>query len=77
MKDAKGNDIIIGQSVVVEGKRGTIQTIRNDGHLTRVAISDGRIIFAVSREINPYREGHHTKCIWGDCQGGCWDIFYE
>lgn len=23
------------------------------------------------------RRRHHPKCEWDDCQGGCWDLFYE
>lgn len=23
------------------------------------------------------RPGHHSRCEWDDCQGGCHDLFYE
>jgi hypothetical protein len=23
------------------------------------------------------RTGHHPKCEWSDCQGGCFDLYYE
>lgn len=23
------------------------------------------------------RVGHHRLCDWDDCQGGCWDLYYE
>jgi hypothetical protein len=77
MKDNQGSKITIGQSVVVDGKRGIVQSIRNDDHFARVVFPDGDTIFAVEREIRIIRNGHHTKCVWEDCQGGCWDIFYE
>ena len=74
MKDSSGNNIFIGATVMVDGKRGAVVSIRNDNHFARVAFPDGEIIFAVSREISVIREGHHSACTLSDCQGGCWDM---
>jgi hypothetical protein len=77
VKDRSENNLFIGANVLVDGKVGTIISIRNDNHFARVAFSDGEIIFAVSQEILLVRKGHHSKCTFLDCQGGCWDIFDE
>jgi len=28
-------------------------------------------------KLTSFKKGHHPKCEWDDCQGGCHDIFYE
>ena len=74
MKDSSGNNLFVGAVVMVDGKRGTVRSIRNDDHFARVAFPNGESIFAVSREIFLIREGHHSECALSDCQGGCWDM---
>lgn len=70
-----------GQSIA-----NTFKVSRERARHWRDAFGETVTLYRVYPEVQRYlpkprpskvRTGHHPKCEWSDCQGGCFDLYYE